>query len=174
MSRPTILTRIHSLCTAFSNPTTSLPTLLSNFTTSQPWVLEHGLPRLAPFLGRKFTGVDGLTAYFSLLAETLEIEWMRFEDEGGWVVDVGGDGRDDGRSKSGSEGRPGDANMTVSLRGEARFKWKSTGQAWEEGFAYRIGLVEEGDGEVKVKEYEVWADTGAAYLARKGELDRLD
>lgn len=60
--------------------------------------------------------------------------------------------------------------MAVSLRGEARFRWNETGQAWDETFAYRIGLAEEG-GEVKVVVYEVWADTGAAYLARVGGLD---
>ncbi|PLB52617.1 hypothetical protein P170DRAFT_507373 [Aspergillus steynii IBT 23096] len=173
--KPLVLSRIHTLCTTFSDPSSSLPSLLSNFTTSEPWAFEHGLPALAPFLGRKFSGIEGLTRYFTLLAETLEIEWMRVEGEEGWVVDVDVDGDSHGI-------------MKVSLRGEARFRWKSTGQAWEEGFAYRIGLVDEGEGagagagagaegdgnRVKVKEYEVWADTGAAYLARKGELDRLE
>lgn len=176
--KPLALQRIHALCSTFSNPNTSLPTLLSNFTASDPWALEHGLPALAPFLGRKFSGAEGLKTYFALLAEVLEIEWMRVEDESGWVVDVDVDGS----GERGGQREGGGARMKVSLRGEARFKWKSTGQAWEEGFAYRIGLVEdggsaeedEGDGNrVKVKEYEVWADTGAAYLARKGELDRL-
>ncbi|KAI9045653.1 uncharacterized protein KD926_008070 [Aspergillus affinis] len=166
MSRSAVLTRTHALLNAFSNPSTSLQTLLSNFTSSDPWALEHGLPLLAPFLGRKYTGLEGLKTYFTLLAETLEIEWMRFEEEGGWVVDLDGE-QGDGKGK-------GESERKVSLRGEAQFRWKSTNQAWEEGFAYRIGLVDEDGGDdVKVKSYEVWADTGAAYLARMGKLDRL-
>jgi len=49
----------------------------------------------------------------------------------------------------------------TSVRGRARFTWKSTGKAWDEIFVYRIQLDEEG----KVLVYEVWADSGAAYLA---------
>ncbi|KAK1140485.1 hypothetical protein N8T08_010330 [Aspergillus melleus] len=179
MSRPAILARVHSLLDAFSSPTTPLPELLSNFTSRDPWALEHGLPGLAPFLGRKYTGLDGLKEYFTLLAETLEIEWMRFEGEEGWVVDVGHQEKQrQGHGNKEGEGG-GEMERKVSLRGGARFKWKSTGQAWEERFAYRIGLVDDedggggGGGDVKVKSYEVWADTGAAYLARVGELDRL-
>ncbi|KAH8426678.1 uncharacterized protein LDX57_004412 [Aspergillus melleus] len=171
MSRPAILTRTHSLLNAFSSPSTPLPALLSNFTPNDPWALEHGLPRLAPFLGRKYTGLEGLKEYFTLLAETLEIEWMRFEGEGAWVVDLG-----EHQQGHGDKEGEGEGERKVSLRGEARFKWKSTGQAWEETFAYRIGFVddeERGGDDVKVKSYEVWADTGAAYLARVGGLDRL-
>lgn len=175
MSRPANLTRVHSLLNAFSSPTTPLPDLLSNFTSRDPWALEHGLPALAPFLGRKYTGLDGLKEYFTVLTETLEIEWMRFEGEEGWVVDVGEKQQQQGHGDKEGEGG-GERERKVSLRGEARFKWKSTGQAWEERFAYRIGLVDDedgGGGDVKVKSYEVWADTGAAYLASVGELDRL-
>ncbi|KAF7587350.1 hypothetical protein BBP40_007391, partial [Aspergillus hancockii] len=140
-------TRVQTLCTAFST-SAPFPSLLSNFTTTpQPTALEHGLPALAPFLGRRFTGHDGLTTYFGLLSDLLAIEKMDFEPQQDWVVD--------------------ERAMAISLRGSARFRWKETGQTWEETFAYRIGLVEDGDGgDVKVGVYEVWADTGAAYLAR--------
>lgn len=75
---------------------------------------------------------------------------MKFEPEERWVVD--------------------EVSMAVHLRGSAHFIWKSTDQGWDEIFVYRIGLAVEG-GEVKVSEYLVWADTGAAYLARIGKLD---
>ncbi|KAB8077595.1 hypothetical protein BDV29DRAFT_153658 [Aspergillus leporis] len=152
ITKETLTNRVHSLCKAFST-SAPLPVLLSNFTTSpEPTALEHGLPSLAPFLGRSFTGHEGLTTYFGLLADYLAIEKMDFESDNKWVVD--------------------ETTMAVSLRGNARFKWKETGQAWDETFAYRIGLQEEGvGGEVKVVVYEVWADTGAAYLARIGALE---
>ncbi|KAE8307410.1 hypothetical protein BDV41DRAFT_53880 [Aspergillus transmontanensis] len=147
--RTALLNRTRTLCQNFST-SAPLPTLLSNFTQNPPpTALEHGLPQLAPFLGRPFTGQEGLERYFGLLAELLTIEKMEFEAEEKWVVD--------------------ERAMAVSLRGEARFRWNETGQAWDETFAYRIGLAEEG-GEVKVVRYEVWADTGAAYLARVGGL----
>ena len=75
--------------------------------------------------------------------------------------------------------------MAISIRGSARFTWKSTGQGWDETFCYRIGMAEDlpeeqnGDGgilgggekgKLKVQEYIVWSDTGAAYLARTGKL----
>ncbi|KNG87741.1 hypothetical protein ANOM_004472 [Aspergillus nomiae NRRL 13137] len=151
-TRTALLTRTRTLCQNFST-SAPLPTLLSNFTHEPPpTALEHGLPQLAPFLGRPFTGQEGIQRYFGLLAELLTIEKMEFEPEEKWVVD--------------------ERAMAVSLRGEGRFRWNETGQAWDETFAYRIGLVkeEEEDGEVKVVDYEVWADTGAAYLARVGGL----
>lgn len=57
----------------------------------------------------------------------------------------------------------------VSVRGEAKFTWISSGQSWDEVFTYVLGF----DEERKVVRYEVWADSGAAYLARRGELDEL-
>ena len=38
---------------------------------------EHGLPELAPFLGREFRGMHGLGEYFTILATTLSYENMR-------------------------------------------------------------------------------------------------
>ncbi|KAJ5111003.1 hypothetical protein N7532_001538 [Penicillium argentinense] len=131
----------------------STPNLLKTFTTNpRPLIHEHGLQQLAPFLGRTFTGSEGVTRYFEILAQYLSIEKMGFESEDAWVVD--------------------EESMTVSLRGSARFVWKETGQAWDETFFYRLGLArDEGEGKVAVCEYRIWADTGAAYLARIGRLE---
>lgn len=54
----------------------------------------------------------------------------------------------------------------VSVRGEAVFTNKKTGQSWDEVFRYVL----EFDEDAKVKTYEIWADSGAAYLASRGEL----
>ncbi|KAJ5460065.1 uncharacterized protein N7458_001617 [Penicillium daleae] len=192
--RTTLLAPIHTLLSALTSPPTSptyISTLLSTFTVDPlPTIHEHGLPQLAPFLGRSFTGTDGVARYFELLCEYLTISGMTFEPEEAWLVD--------------------DACMAVVLRGRGRFTWKATGQGWDETFIYRVAVAEEvsdtagassgssgggsgsgdfgsGDGEgvdmartgisraggkgvLKVVEYRVWADTGAAYLARYGRL----
>ncbi|OOQ82033.1 hypothetical protein PEBR_40697 [Penicillium brasilianum] len=188
ISRITLLSPVQSLLTALTSPPTSpsyISTILSAFTIEPPpFIHEHGLPQLAPFLGRTFTGTDGIARYFELLAESLSISDMTFEPEEAWLVD--------------------DACMAVVLRGRARFRWKRTGQGWEETFIYRVALAEErggdigsgggvdmartgaspsspatagddsrGKGNLKVVEYQVWADTGAAYLARMGKLGDL-
>ncbi len=54
----------------------------------------------------------------------------------------------------------------VSVKGEARFTWKSTGKSWDEVFVYVLAF----DDEMKVLRYEIWADSGAAYLASQGQL----
>jgi hypothetical protein len=189
--RLTLLSPIQSLLTALTSPPTSptyISTILSTFTIEPtPSIHEHGLPQLAPFLGRTFTGTDGIARYFELLAETLSISDMTFEPEEAWLVD--------------------NDCMAVVLRGRARFRWKRTGQGWDETFIYRIALAEErggdigsgggvdmartgvspatpataadggddsrGKGNLKVVEYQVWADTGAAYLARMGKMGDL-
>ncbi|PKX91796.1 uncharacterized protein P174DRAFT_422944 [Aspergillus novofumigatus IBT 16806] len=131
--------------------------LLSHFTADPlPMVHEHGLPVLAPFLGRTFTGKDGVGRYFELIADLLSFEKMSFDGEDEWIVDT--------------------VSMAVSLRGRARFTWKETGEGWDETFCYRIGLAEDqgkGGGGLKVQEYRVWADTGAAYLARTHQLGEV-
>lgn len=187
--RPTLLSPIHSFLAALTSPPTSptyISTLLSTFTIDPPPAIhEHGLPQLAPFLGRTFTGTDGVARYFELLAESLAICDMTFEPDEAWLVD--------------------DSCMAVVLRGRAQFRWKSTGQGWDETFVYRVALAEEkggdvgggvdmartgvsasagdvssagndgggGKGKLKVTEYQVWADSGAAYLARLGKLGDL-
>jgi hypothetical protein len=86
---------------------------------------------------------------------------MVFEPEDEWVVD--------------------ESCMAVCLRGKATFSWKATRQSWDETFVYRVKLAEEvsgnlkleGKGVLRVCEYFVWADTGAAHLARLGRLGDL-
>lgn len=84
---------------------------------------------------------------------------MTFEPDDDWLVD--------------------DSCMAVSLRGTATFTAKATNQAWDETFIYRIALARdqsedpEKNGRLLVWEYQVWADSGAAYLARLGRLGEL-
>jgi hypothetical protein len=158
-TRSDLLKPIHLLIKALTNPTPNPKQLLSTFTTfPKPLVHEHGLPQLAPFLGRPFIGQDGVATYFELIGSLLSIKNMVFEPEECWVVD--------------------ESCMAVSLRGTATFCWKDTRQAWDETFVYRIKLAVDGGGSretgrLAVCEYHVWADTGAAYLARLGRLGDL-
>lgn len=124
--------------------------LLSHFSSS-PRAIEHGHPALAPFLGREFVGLDGVADYFKLIQQHLRFDNMGFSE---WVVDAHA--------------------MRVAVKGTARFTWTETGEAWDEVFAYVLDMVEEEDGGVKVGRYQVWADSGAAYLARKGKLGEVE
>ncbi|OJJ99438.1 hypothetical protein ASPACDRAFT_61212 [Aspergillus aculeatus ATCC 16872] len=151
-----ILRRTHTFLTHLTTQAPLSPTLLSNFAKDIK-IHEHGLPTLAPFLGRDYVGLDAAQQYFECMGAHLRYEGMRFEDEAEWVVDG--------------------ARGVVVVRGWARFLANRTGQGWGEGFVYRLRLDSEDsegedgqEGEVKVKEYFVWADTGAAYLALRGEL----
>ncbi len=76
--------------------------------------------------------------YFNLLQQYLTFENMEFSD---YVVD--------------------EAEKVVGVRGRARFTWKGTGKGWDEVFVYRLGFVGQEDGEWKVSQYEVWADSGS-------------
>ncbi|KAI1755412.1 transcription elongation factor S-II [Xylaria castorea] len=120
-------------------------------------VHEHGLPQLAPFLGRDFRGLDGARGYFETVGECLRYEDMRFVE---FVVDAGGS-----RDENGG-GDKEDGTGKVAVRGKARFTWNETNQSWDETFVYVLLFDERG----KLVRYEVWADSGAAYLARRGEL----
>ncbi|PYI33739.1 hypothetical protein BP00DRAFT_469655 [Aspergillus indologenus CBS 114.80] len=158
-----LLQRTHTFLTHLTTQAPLTPTLLSNFARDIK-IHEHGLPALAPFLGRDYVGRAAARRYFEALGAHLRYEGMRFEEAAAWVVDV--------------------ARGVVVVRGWARFVARRTGQGWGEGFVYRLRMggdfsgedegVEgdegDGEGEVKVKEYLVWADTGAAYLALRGEL----
>ncbi|KAL2219291.1 hypothetical protein M432DRAFT_590047 [Thermoascus aurantiacus ATCC 26904] len=155
LPRTTLLEPAQALCSAFA-AAAPVDDLLSHFTTDpMPIAHEHGHPALAPFLGRTFNGLDGVGRYFDLLHEHLAFEHMRFDPEDEWLVD--------GES------------LAVFVRGRARFIWKATGEAWNETFCYRLGLAEDQDGRgLKVQEYRVWSDTGAAYLASQGQLRELE
>jgi len=112
---------------------------------------EHGLPQLAPFLGRDFRGLEGANEYFGLLGKYLSYEDMRFVE---FVADAGEESRERGGGK-------------VAVRGKAKFTWTETKQSWDETFVYVLRF----DDACKLTRYEIWADSGAAYLARRGELD---
>ncbi|GAB1320385.1 hypothetical protein MFIFM68171_10595 [Madurella fahalii] len=143
-TRASLLASATSFCNAFASGA-SPSEILTHFTadTSKILVREHGLAQLAPFLGRTFRGADGLTQYLSIIADCLSYENMRFGD---YIVDA--------------EARK------VSVRGEARFTWARTGQSWDEVFTYVLGF----DDELRVESYDVWADSGAAWLASLGKL----
>jgi hypothetical protein len=154
-SRETLLCAAQSLCGDFS---AGCPTavLLSHFaTTLPPTAIEHGHPDLAPFLGRSFLGRDEVARYFDMIASLLTFENMRFSD---YVIDTD--------------------ILSVSCKGQARFTWKETNQCWDEVFTYTLNFVEEGPRdahrEVRVRKYQVWADTGALWLASQGKLEELE
>ncbi|KAJ5116351.1 hypothetical protein N7456_000699 [Penicillium angulare] len=153
-SRASLIESTQSLLHALTT-NSPITTITSTFTSSpEPLIHEHGLQQLAPFLGRSFTGADGISQYFDILSQFLEIKSMDFEPDSEWIVD--------------------ESTMCVCLRGTATFIWKETNNSWGETFVYRIKLAREDSGAKKgqllVSEYKVWADTGAAYLARIGRL----
>ena len=145
--RATLLLAAESFCNTFATQK-PLDDILSHFSTRyEILAYEHGLKQLAPFLGRDYTGEKGVREYFETLASHLSYDNMEFST---YVVDA--------------------AENRVSVRGEAKFTWTSTGQSWNEIFTYVLAF----DEDAKVVKYEVWADSGAAYLASKGELEHLE
>lgn len=131
--REALLHAAANFCNAFACQY-AVEAILDHFSTSsEPFAIEHGLPQLAPFLGRPFRGVDGVKEYFGLLGQYLSYKDMRFVD---YVVDV--------------------ETAKVSARGTATFTWTKTKQSWDEVFTYVLGF----DESRKVKSYEVWADSG--------------
>ena len=140
VSREDILRSTRELCDRFANHG-SMEEIIACFSTARQdeiRLFEHGLPKLAPFLGRSFEGKVGVSEYFNVVSEYLSYKDMSFSE---FIVDV--------------------ESRITSVKGKAKFTWKSTGKTWEEIFVYRIKLDEEG----KVLVYEVWADSGAAYLS---------
>lgn len=144
-SRHQLLTAAESFCTAFASQLPPSQILEEHFTsqTNDIIVLEHGLSRLAPFLGREFRGKDGFLDYMKTIADQLSFKDMNF---GNYIVDA--------------------EVRKVSVTGRAVFTNNETKQSWDEVFTYVL----EFDEEDRVKKYEVWADSGAAYLAGRGEL----
>ena len=143
VKREDLLRAAKAFCDSFA---TQAPPedIFSHFSTTETVsACEHGLRVLAPFLGREYVGTDNVKEYFKTISSLLSYENMKFEN---FFADV--------------------EEMKVSTRGQAGFKWTSTGQAWDETFTYVL----EFDQRCKVKRYEIWADTGAAYLASKGQL----
>lgn len=146
-TRTALLTAAQSFTTTFlTTPPPSL--LLTHFTHHHPSILihEHGTPHpTLPFLGRPFHGAAGLHAYLAAVSTCLTHEGMRFTE---YIVDA--------------EARK------VVVRGQARFTWRGNGQGWEEVFCYVLGFGREED---RVERWEIWADSGAAVLASRGELE---
>ncbi|PUU77779.1 hypothetical protein B9Z19DRAFT_1127815 [Tuber borchii] len=142
-----LLTAATALCSTLSqSPPPPLPTILQHFTETAT-AYEHGLPQLAPFLGRELPIPD----YFNILADNLSFRNMQFKE---YIVD--------------------EENHKVFVRGTGRFIWTTTGDAWDECFVYLLDFVKGGGGDGwKVGRYQVWADSGAAYLARIGKLKKV-
>jgi hypothetical protein len=141
--RAELLSAATTFCEAFASQQPP-EKILSLFSPSDDVLAyEHGLPQLAPFLGREFRGPGGIRKYFQTISEYLTYENMRF---GNYVVDA--------------------VENKVSVCGQARFTWTSTKQSWDEVFTYVLAF----DESRKVVKYEIWADSGAAYLASQGKL----
>lgn len=141
--RKVLLSAAAAFCDAFATKK-SLDEILGYFsTTEEPVAIEHGLQQLTPFTGRNFRGIEGIREYFGTISSLLTYEDMQFSN---YFVDT--------------------VEAKVSVRGQAIFTWKETANSWPETFTYVLQF----DGGHRVKSYEVWADTGAAYLAWKGEL----
>jgi len=144
--RTSLLAAATAFCNCFANKKDTSEILTAHFSSAHNddiIVLEHGLPQLAPFLGRPFRGLDGARMYFGIISNCLSYDGMHFSN---YVVDP--------------------VTSQVSVRGEAQFRWIDTGQSWDEVFTYVLAF----DEETKVLKYEIWADSGAAYMARKGLL----
>ncbi|KAG0637640.1 hypothetical protein HOY80DRAFT_248394 [Tuber brumale] len=136
----------NALCDTLSqSPPPPLPAILQHF-TSTATAYEHGLPQLTPFLGRELPIPD----YFTILADSLSFRNMQFKE---YIVD--------------------EASGKVFVRGTGRFIWTATGEAWDECFVYLLDFVKDAGGMWKVGRYQVWADSGAAYLARIGRLKKV-
>ncbi|KAI1355653.1 transcription elongation factor S-II [Xylaria sp. FL0043] len=159
LTRAELLEAAKTFCDSFAQKK-PLEDILSHFSSSSSspgsavssdtvLVHEHGLPQLAPFLGRDFRGLDGAREYFETVAKYLSYEDMRFVE---FVVDT--------------EDGDGDGGGKVAVRGKAKFTWTETEKSWDETFVYVLRF----DARAKLTRYEVWADSGAAYLARRGEL----
>ncbi|KAI0834857.1 hypothetical protein F5Y06DRAFT_278083 [Hypoxylon sp. FL0890] len=144
--RADLLEAATSFCASFAQKKPP-DEILRHFSTSDTILaFEHGLPELAPFLGREFRGREGVQEYFETISSCLSYEDMRFAD---YIVDA--------------------AENRVAVRGTAKFTWTATGESWDEVFAYALKF----DEERKVVRYEIWADSGAAYLASKGRLKEI-
>jgi hypothetical protein len=99
-------------------------------------------------LGQKFVGLLAIRKYFELIGELLNYADMRFSE---FIVDT----------ECGK----------VAVRGQATFTWTATGETWDETFAYVLDFDDEP--KFKVTDQQVWADSGAAYLARTGKLGEV-
>ena len=145
-SRNQLLDAASSFCRDFAEKKDP-DVLLQHFSTMYKCtIIEHGQQSLAPFLGRTFVGLPAIRSYFTLISELLAYEGMRFS---AYTVDI--------------EARK------VCVKGEATFTWLSTRESWDEAFIYMLDF----DDELKVTDCQIWADSGAAYLAGTGRLNEI-
>jgi len=133
----------HQFCEAFAN--NDPDSIFLHFSTKhQVSAIEYGEQALAPFLGRTFVGISQIKDYFELISSLLSVKHVEFSE---YVVDA--------------------EAMKVSVKGRGTFTWLDTNQSWDETFTYMLDF----DEDSKIVRYQVWADSGAAYLARIGKLD---
>lgn len=127
-----------TFCDAFSQKK-DVNYILSLFSTTNPIsAVEYGDPSLAPFLGKAFEGREGVKEYFGTIGRLLAYENMSFSE---YVVDA--------------------EERKVAVKGKAKFTWQETGKTWDETFSYVLDF----DEGAKLTRYQVWSDTGSAYLA---------
>ncbi|KDR83460.1 hypothetical protein GALMADRAFT_644829 [Galerina marginata CBS 339.88] len=138
LSRAEVLNSAQHFCNAFAERK-SIDEILSLFsTTHEASAIEYGAPILAPFLGRPFVGVSEIKQYFELIGSLISYEDIAFSE---YVVDI--------------------EALKVSVKGRGKFTWLSTSRSWNETFTYTLDF----DAELKVVRYQIWADSGSAYLA---------
>lgn len=142
-TRANLLEAAQRFCDAFSQKKDANIILSLFSTTHEISAIEYGNPTLAPFLGKEFIGKANVELYFKLIGSYLSYENVIFSE---YVVDP--------------------EAIKVSVKGRGKFTWLSTNQSWNETFTYTLDF----DNELKVVQYQVWADSGAAYLARMGRL----
>lgn len=145
-SRLQLLIAAQSFCDTFAQKE-DIDTILSHFSkTREVSAIEYGEPSLASFLGRPFLGATQIKEYFLIINSLLSYERLTFSE---FLVDT--------------------ETSRVALKGKGEFTWLGTQKSWEEVFTYTLDF----DDELKVVRYQVWADTGSAYLARVGQLDQV-
>ncbi|XP_006459957.1 hypothetical protein AGABI2DRAFT_202473 [Agaricus bisporus var. bisporus H97] len=146
-TRQKLVQATQRFCDAFADKA-DISAILSHFSKKENInAYEHGNQALAPFLGRFFEGMEGVRTYFEIIGSLLAYEDIRF---GVFIVDA--------------------EERKVAVRGWGEFTWLETGESWHEVFAYMLDF----DEEEKIKRYQVWADSGAAYLARIGKLKEIE
>ncbi|CAA7260270.1 unnamed protein product [Cyclocybe aegerita] len=144
--RERLLQSAEEFCDSFAKKK-DIDSILSLFsTTHEVSAIEYGLPELAPFLGQEFTGISEVQKYFELIGSLLSYDNINFSE---YVVDP--------------------IALKVAVRGKGCFTWLTTGQSWNEIFTYTLDF----DDELKVVRYQIWADSGAAYLGRVGKLGKI-
>ena len=143
-TREDLLKSAASFCSTFADKK-PVEEVLSHFSTTHATsCFEHGLPALAPFLGRTFTKP---AEYLGVIAKYLADKNMKFF---AYMVDV--------------------ETRKVNVQGRANFTWIETNESWDEVFTYVLDF----DDEAKITDWNVWADSGAAYLAKEGKLKDLE